>query len=47
MSSRPLVTVIMPVYNAGAYLERAVASIFAQTLTDWELVAIDDASTDG
>ncbi|MBI5381773.1 MAG: glycosyltransferase [Opitutae bacterium] len=37
----------MPVYNAAATLERAVASIRAQTLTAWELIAVDDGSTDG
>jgi glycosyltransferase involved in cell wall biosynthesis len=36
----------MPVHNAAATLARAVASIEAQTLTDWELLAVDDGSTD-
>lgn len=47
MTSTPLVSVVMPVYNGGEYLEPAVASIFAQTFSDWELIAVDDASTDG
>jgi glycosyltransferase involved in cell wall biosynthesis len=42
-----LVTVIMPVYNAGAYLRPAVESVLAQTYAHWELVLIDDGSTDG
>lgn len=42
----PLVTVAMPVYNAGKYLRLAVLSIIKQTLTDWELLIIDDGSTD-
>jgi glycosyltransferase involved in cell wall biosynthesis len=46
LSQAPSVSIIMPVYNAGPYLAPAVASVFAQTLTDWELLAIDDASTD-
>lgn len=42
----PLVTVILPIYNAGPYLRQAVLSIVRQTFTDWELLVIDDASTD-
>ncbi len=42
----PLVTVAMPVYNAGKYLRLAVLSIVKQTFTDWELLIIDDGSTD-
>jgi len=42
----PLVTVAMPVYNAGMYLRLAVLSIVRQTFTDWELLIIDDGSTD-
>lgn len=43
----PRVSVVLPVYNAGEPLRRAVDSIVAQTYTDWELVAVDDGSTDG
>lgn len=42
----PLVTVAMPVYNAGKYLRLAVLSIVRQTFTNWELLIIDDGSTD-
>ncbi len=42
----PLVTVAIPVYNAGKYLRLAVLSIVKQTFTDWELLIIDDGSTD-
>lgn len=42
----PLVTVAMPVYNAGKYLRLAVLSIVGQTFADWELLIIDDGSTD-
>lgn len=45
-SKPPLVTVAMPVYNAGKYLRLAVLSIIRQTFTDWELLIIDDGSTD-
>ncbi|MGB9624073.1 MAG: glycosyltransferase family 2 protein [Phycisphaerae bacterium] len=47
MSKHPAISIVMPVYNPGAYLGPAVQSIFAQTFTDWELLAIDDGSTDG
>ena len=43
----PLVTVVTPVWNAAATLAEAVASVGAQTLPDWELILVDDASTDG
>lgn len=43
----PLVSVIMPSYNARPYLEKAIASVMAQTMPDWELIVIDDASVDG
>ena len=42
----PLITVAMPIYNAGEYLVEAVNSIVAQTYTNWELYVIDDGSTD-
>lgn len=46
MPETPRVTVVMPVRNGGAYLERAVESILGQTLTDFEFVIVDDGSTD-
>lgn len=42
----PLVSVIMPAYNAGPFIEEAIASVAAQTITDWELIVIDDCSPD-
>lgn len=44
--AQPLISVIMAVYNNAAFLEEAVASVQAQTVTDWELIAVDDGSTD-
>ena len=37
----------MPVYNAGRYLRPAVVSVLQQTFLDWELIVIDDGSSDG
>ncbi len=42
----PLVTVAMPVFNAGGYLRLAVLSIVRQSFADWELLLVDDGSTD-
>jgi glycosyltransferase involved in cell wall biosynthesis len=42
----PLVSVIMPTYNRLEYLPLSVQSVFAQTLTDWELIVADDGSGD-
>lgn len=40
------VSVLIPYYNPGAYIVDAVNSVFSQTYTDWQLILIDDASTD-
>lgn len=40
------ISIIVPVYNTAKYLERCVDSIVAQTYTDWELLLVDDGSTD-
>jgi succinoglycan biosynthesis protein ExoO len=40
------VSVIIPAFNAAGSIERALQSIFSQSLTDWEIIIIDDASTD-
>jgi glycosyltransferase involved in cell wall biosynthesis len=45
-SQRPLVSVIMPCFNAAGTVRRAVASMLAQTFEDWELIVVDDGSAD-
>src|SRR5471030_2083098 len=47
MSSNPTITVLMPAYNAEKYIGAAIASVLAQTYTDFELVIVNDGSTDG
>jgi len=42
----PYVSIIMPVYNGERYIRMAIESILAQTWQDWELIVINDGSTD-
>jgi len=43
----PLVSVVVPVFNAGPFLREAVESVWAQTYDRWELILADDGSRDG
>jgi len=43
----PRIAVVLPVYNGERYLAEAIQSVLKQTFTDFELVVIDDGSTDG
>ncbi len=42
----PFFSVIIPVYNRAAMLERAIRSVFSQDFSDYELIVVDDGSTD-
>ncbi len=42
----PRVSIVLPVRNGARYLAESVESVLAQTLRDWELIAVDDGSTD-
>jgi succinoglycan biosynthesis protein ExoO len=47
MSVSPRISVVMAVYNWAAEIAGALESVFAQSFTDWELLIVDDASSDG
>ncbi|MBB1284673.1 glycosyltransferase family 2 protein [Flavisolibacter sp. BT320] len=46
MQKLPVISVIVPTYNHGCFLEEAINSVAAQTFSDWECLIIDDGSTD-
>lgn len=46
-AGRPAVSIVTPAWNAAATLGETVASVQAQSFTDWELLIVDDGSTDG
>ncbi len=47
MKNTPIFSVIMPLFNKRLYVKRAIESVQQQTFTNWELIVVDDGSTDG
>jgi glycosyltransferase involved in cell wall biosynthesis len=43
----PQLSVVLPVYNNASLVGRAISSVLGQTWTDWELIVVDDGSSDG
>lgn len=46
MGGRPKVSIVIPVYNRAELISKAIESVIAQTITDYELIIVDDGSTD-
>jgi len=45
-NKQPLLSIVMPVFNVGPYLDASILSVLSQTMEDFELIIINDASTD-
>ena len=43
---KELISIVMPVYNCSEYIQDCIKSILLQSYTNWELIIIDDCSTD-
>lgn len=46
-SLKPIVSIIMPTFNRERYLQRSINSVLKQSFADWELLIVDDGSSDG
>ena len=43
---KPVISIVIPIYNAAKYIERCMKSILSQTFQDFEVILVDDASKD-
>ena len=41
------ISILMPCYNSHAFLEKSISSVIRQDYKDWELICVDDCSSDG
>lgn len=47
MLSRPLISILTPVFNQSSYIDQTIRSVISQTYQNWEWIIVDDGSTDG
>ena len=45
-TSKPLISVVAPVYNTSKYLRQCIESVINQSYENWELILVDDGATD-
>ena len=45
-NSKGLVSIVLPIYNGEKYMRQSIESVINQTYMNWELIIIDDCSTD-
>src|SRR5690554_3168461 len=46
MLKKPLFSIVIPTFNRASYITKAIESVINQTINDWELIIIDDGSSD-